>query len=38
MAALFSTKEIRHHVAGCGFVETQQDVVVAVKNGDIGRH
>jgi hypothetical protein len=38
MAALFATKEIRHDVAGCGFVKPQQDVVVAVENGDIGRH
>ena len=36
--ALFAAKEIRHHVAGGGFVQTQQDVVVAVENGDAGRH
>jgi len=38
MAPLFPAQEIRHHVGGCGFVQTQQDVVVSIENRYIGRH
>ena len=38
MAGVFAIKEIGHHVAGFRLVKTQQNIVVAVENGDVGRH
>jgi hypothetical protein len=38
MAGVLAFKEIGHRIAGIGSVEAQQNIVVAIEDGDVGGH